>query len=110
MTRHGPIESSLGQAHLLLNEAVDALNAVQGGNWFDAGDSELQLSDTAGHTLSYGMAHYLGLNDLVVRERTSGVDLAVRADIRADPRLLSGVMVDRSTGTPEIASRPWPPP
>ncbi|MCB1883978.1 MAG: hypothetical protein KDG89_08285 [Geminicoccaceae bacterium] len=68
----------------------------------DAGDGAFTVTDAAGRGLSYGMAHYLGLNDLVVRGRAQGVDLDVRADIKADPALLAGVKVDRSGGAPVV--------
>ena len=68
----------------------------------DAGDSAFTVTDAAGRDLSYGMAHYLGLNDLVVRGRAEGVDLDVRADIKANPALLASVKVDRSGGAPVV--------
>ncbi len=63
----------------------------------DAGTSAITVA-TPGRSLDYGFAHYLGLNNLVTRGSPAGVDLDVRADIKADPKLVANVAVDRGAG------------
>ena len=55
------------------------------------GDSSIVATDDAGHGRSYGLAHYLGLNDLLVRAGVEPTGLQVRGDIAGDARRLSRV-------------------
>ena len=67
----------------------------------DAGTSAITVA-TPDRNLDYGFAHYLGLNNLVTRGSPTGVDLDVRADIKADPKLVANAVVDRSAGAPLV--------
>ena len=58
------------------------------------GDSSITVADAAGRDRDYGFAHYFGLNDLMVQDGGHPSDLAVRADLRADPSLLSTARLD----------------
>ncbi len=58
------------------------------------GDSSVTFADAAGRDRDYGFAHYFGLNDLLVQDGARASDLAVRADIRADPSLLGTARLD----------------
>ena len=68
----------------------------------DAGDSAIAVETVPGRSLDHGFAHYLGLNNLVTRGGGAGVDLDVRADIKADPKLVANAVVDRGTGVPAV--------
>jgi flagellar hook-associated protein 1 FlgK len=61
------------------------------------GDSSVTVTDAAGRDRDYGFAHYFGLNDLLVQDGGRASDLAVRADIQADPSLLSTARLDVQT-------------
>jgi flagellar hook-associated protein 1 FlgK len=61
------------------------------------GDSSITVTDAAGRDRDYGFANYFGLNDLLVQTGGRASDLAVRADIQADPSLLSTAELDVQT-------------
>jgi flagellar hook-associated protein 1 len=61
------------------------------------GDSSIVVADAAGRDRDYGFAHYFGLNDLLVQDGGGATDLAVRADIQANPSLLSTARLDVQT-------------
>ncbi len=61
------------------------------------GDTSITVADAAGRDRDYGFAHYFGLNDLMVQDGGHASDFAVRADLRADPSLLSTARLDVST-------------
>ncbi len=61
------------------------------------GDSSVTVTDAAGRDRDYGFAQYFGLNDLMVQNGGRASDLGVRADLRADPSLLSTARLDVST-------------
>lgn len=64
------------------------------------GDSRVVVADAAGHVRDYGFAHYFGLNDLLESGSGGPTSLTVRADIVADPALVSNVQLDVTTGPP----------
>ncbi len=57
------------------------------------GDAALVETDAAGRTRTFGFAHFLGLNDLLVAEQ-GALDLAVRDEIAADPARLATARLD----------------
>jgi flagellar hook-associated protein 1 len=61
------------------------------------GDSSVTVTDAAGRDRDYGFAQYFGLDDLMVQNGGRASDLGVRADLRADPSLLSTARLDVST-------------
>ena len=69
---------------------------------FSEGDSAVAATDTAGHDRSYGLSHYLGLNDLLVRSGGEPTGLAVRADIAGDTSRLSRSRLDVDAGPPVV--------
>ena len=62
------------------------------------GTSAITYTDVNGRDWTYGLNHYLGMNDLVTLEGTRATEMALRPDIAADHSLLSRVALDRSTG------------
>jgi flagellar hook-associated protein 1 FlgK len=64
------------------------------------GDSRVVVADAAGHVRDYAFAHYFGLNDLLQRGPGGPTTLTVRADIVADPTLVSNVRLDVDLGPP----------
>ena len=70
----------------------------------DEGDSAIQVTDVAGHVWDYGVAHYFGLNDLIVTDGSQSIDINIRSDIAADPALMSNVVLDVDTGTVPVSS------
>jgi flagellar hook-associated protein 1 len=69
---------------------------------WDEGDSRLTVADDTGHQWSYGVAHFLGLNDLVVPQGSQRRGFELRADIAADSRLLANVVLTREAGVPVV--------
>ena len=69
---------------------------------FSEGDSAIAATDAAGHDRSYGLSHYLGLNDLLVRSGGEPTGLAVRADIAGDTSRLSRSRLDVDAGPPVV--------
>ena len=61
------------------------------------------MTDQAGHSWDYGLAHYFGLNDLIVAGRTP-TELAVRPDIAADSSKLSAIALTVAPGPPPVAT------
>ncbi len=57
------------------------------------GDAVLVETDAASRTRTFGFAHFLGLNDLLVAEQ-GAADLAVREEIAADPARLATARLD----------------
>ena len=49
------------------------------------GDSTITITDAAGGARDYGLAHYFGLNDLLVGDGSRPSDFAVRADLASAP-------------------------
>jgi flagellar hook-associated protein 1 len=70
----------------------------------DEGDSRVTITDAAGRHRDYGLAHYFGLNDLLVSAGSRASDFAVRADIADDPSLLGTARLDVDVGPPLVAS------
>ena len=68
------------------------------------GDSAITITDAAGRDRDYGLAHYFGLNDLLVSAGSRASDFAVRADIAGDPALLGTARLDVQAGPPLVAS------
>jgi len=68
------------------------------------GDSAIALTDAAGHAWRYGLAHYFGLNDLVVTAGGQATQVAVRPDIKADPMLLSNLALAVDPGPPLVGT------
>ena len=58
------------------------------------GRQRITITDAAGRERDYGLAHYFGLNDLLVDDGARPSDFAVRADIAADPALLATARLD----------------
>lgn len=79
------------------------LNDAGHGLALDEGDSRVAVTDAAGHARDYGVAHYFGLNDLVVRSGPGAADLAIRSDILADSAKLSAVALRVDPGPPVAA-------
>ena len=95
---------SLGTASLDATGALQiTLNDPGQGLALDEGDSKIAVTDQAGHSWDYGLAHYFGLNDLVVAGRTP-TDLAVRPDIAADSSRLSAIALTVAPGPPPVAT------
>jgi flagellar hook-associated protein 1 FlgK len=80
------------------------LNSTAHGLALDEGDSRIAAPDAAGHAREYGVAHYFGLNDLVVQAGPRAADIAVRPDIVADNAKLSAVALVVAPGPPATAS------
>jgi flagellar hook-associated protein 1 FlgK len=68
------------------------------------GDSAITITDAAGRARDYGLAHYLGLNDLVVSDGPRTSDFAVRGDMASDPALLATAQLDVAAGPPLVAT------
>jgi flagellar hook-associated protein 1 len=68
------------------------------------GDGAITVTDAAGRDRDYGLAHYLGLNDLVVSDGPRASDFAVRADIASDASLLATAQLDVDGGPPLAAT------
>jgi flagellar hook-associated protein 1 FlgK len=68
------------------------------------GDSSIRIADAAGRDRDYGLAHYFGLNDLLVDDGARLSELAVRADIAGDPALLGTARLDVAAGPPLVAT------
>jgi flagellar hook-associated protein 1 FlgK len=95
---------SLGTASLDATGALQiTLNDPGQGLALDEGDSNVAVTDQAGHSWDYGLAHYFGLNDLIVAGRTP-TDLAVRPDIAADSSKLSTIALTVAPGPPPVAT------
>jgi flagellar hook-associated protein 1 FlgK len=61
------------------------------------GDTSVVVADAAGRARDHRFAHYFGLNDLLIQNGGRASDLAVRADIQADPSQLSTARLDVQT-------------
>lgn len=61
------------------------------------GDSSIRIVDAAGRERDYGFSHYFGLNDLLVQDGPLSTDLAVQADLAADPARLATARLDVET-------------
>jgi flagellar hook-associated protein 1 FlgK len=93
-----------GTASLNTQGALEiTLNDPGLGLALNEGTSSITVPDTAGHAWRYGMAHYFGLNDLVVGKEASPTSLAVRPDILADSSKLSAVALTVESGPPLMA-------
>ena len=68
------------------------------------GDSSITVSDAAGRARDYGLAHYFGLNDLVVSNGPRSTDFAVHSDIASDAALLATARLDVAAGPPLVAT------
>jgi flagellar hook-associated protein 1 FlgK len=67
------------------------------------GDSVITAVDAAGHARPQGLAHFFGLNDLLVPGEGGATDLRVRADLAADSGLLARSRLDVDPGPPVTA-------
>ena len=93
---------ALGSA-TLNGDGTVRIAAVNGyGLAFSEGDSAIEVADAAGHSRSYGLAHYLGLNDLLVRAGDEPTGLEVRSDIAGDASRLSRSSLDVEAGSPIV--------
>jgi flagellar hook-associated protein 1 FlgK len=68
------------------------------------GDSSIVITDAAGRARDYGLAHYLGLNDLVVSDGPRASDFAVRGEIAGNPALLATARLEVAAGPPIAAT------
>jgi flagellar hook-associated protein 1 FlgK len=64
------------------------------------GDSTITAPDAAGHVRPQGLAHFFGLNDLLVQGDGGPTDLRLRADLAADSSLLARARLDVEPGSP----------
>jgi flagellar hook-associated protein 1 FlgK len=70
----------------------------------DEGDSRIPVADAAGHSRDYGLAHYFGLNDLVIAQGSGPTTrLSIRSDIVADSSHLSSTALTVTQGPPLTA-------
>ena len=69
---------------------------------WDEGNSQITVADDAGRNWSYGVAHFLGLNDLVVPRGSQNGAFELRPAIAADSRLLANVVMTREAGLPVV--------
>lgn len=94
----------LGTASLNMDGAlqIDLLDPAHGLALAD-GDSVVVFPDPAGRDRRLGFAHAFGLNDLIVRDPSSG-RLGVRSDIVADPARLATAQLDVDLGPPASAT------
>lgn len=103
----GQINAGLGGLGSAALNADGALEIVASdpahGLALSEGDSRVAVVDTAGHGRSYGLAHYLGLNDLIVPSGGDPTSLTVRADILADSTKLSAIALAVDPGPPPTA-------
>ena len=86
-----------GNLEITLADATQALAIAEG-------DSAITITDAAGRARDYGLSHYFGLNDLMVEDSPRASDLAVRADIAADPGRLATARLDVDDGPPLAAT------
>lgn len=70
----------------------------------DEGDSGIPVQDSAGHVRTFGLAHYFGLNDLVLPEGAGGGGLRLRPDLAADASRLASARLEVDPGPPPAAS------
>jgi flagellar hook-associated protein 1 FlgK len=70
---------------------------------FAEGDSQIIVGDTAGHSFTYGFAHYFGLNDLFAPIAGDIGRIEVRDAIAAAPSMLASAMLDVEPGAPPTA-------
>ncbi len=68
------------------------------------GDGTVAVTDALGHDWSYGFAHYFGLDDLLSADPDRPTELAVRADLAADPARLATSLLDVDAGPPAVAT------
>jgi flagellar hook-associated protein 1 FlgK len=68
------------------------------------GDGTVAVTDALGHTWSHGFAHYFGLNDLLAADPDRPTELAVQADLAADPARLATALLDVEVGPPPVAT------
>jgi flagellar hook-associated protein 1 FlgK len=80
--------------------------ALGGGNGIALadGDGTVAVTDALGHAWSYGFAHYFGLNDLLTADPDRPTELAVQADLAADPARLATALLDVEVGPPPVAT------
>jgi flagellar hook-associated protein 1 FlgK len=91
----------LGSAVLNADGALEiALGNPAYGLTLSEGDSQITVGDVAGHERAYGLAHYFGLNDLIVASGSNPTALAVRSDIAGDSAKLSAIALAVETGPP----------
>jgi flagellar hook-associated protein 1 len=96
--------AGLGSAFLNARGALEIrLDDPARGLALDEGDSRVAVTDAAGHARDHGLAHYFGLNDLIVATGPGPTDLAVRPDILADGGRLSAVALSVEPGPPPVA-------
>ena len=101
----GQIQAGMGAlgSATLNGDGTVRIAAVNGyGLAFSEGDSAIEAADAAGHSRSYGLAHYLGLNDLLVRAGVEPTGLEVRSDIAGDASRLSRSSLDVEAGSPIV--------
>jgi flagellar hook-associated protein 1 FlgK len=96
---------ALGSAAVTVdgNLEITLANAGQG-LALAKGDTSVAITDAAGRTRDYGLAHYLGLNDLVVSDGPRASDFAVRGDIAVNAALLATARLDVAAGPPLAAT------
>lgn len=58
------------------------------------GDGAIVQSDDAGHSFTFGLSHFLGLNDFADAEPGDPSSLSVRADLAAQPTLIASARLD----------------
>jgi flagellar hook-associated protein 1 FlgK len=101
------ITTGLGAYGSASLDAQGALQITLGSGYGIAlaeGDSAITVTDAAGRERSFGLAHYFGLNDLIVADGSQPTRLAVRPDIAADSQLLSRARLDVTPGSPPDAT------
>ncbi len=64
------------------------------------GSGEITQHDAAGNTLTYGLSHFLGLNDVVVTRHGSATDLAVDPTLAANPERIASAKLDVTQPSP----------
>lgn len=64
------------------------------------GDSSITAPDEAGHARPQGLAHFFGLNDLLVQGDGGPTDLRLHADLAADSSRLARARLDVEPGPP----------
>ncbi|MEO1089319.1 MAG: flagellar hook-associated protein FlgK [Pseudomonadota bacterium] len=79
--------------------ALEAANANHG-LAIDAGTAAIAAQDESGHDRNFGLAHYFGLNDLIVAHPTDSARSQVRADVVADPSKLASAKLDVDPALP----------
>jgi flagellar hook-associated protein 1 len=83
---------------------VISMNDPDHGLALNEGDSAIVVDDAAGHSWSYGFAHYFGLNDFFAPATSSPTTLAVRSDIRSDNNLVANVALSIEAGPPLVGT------